>query len=42
MKTYVIAASILLTNFNMVTFVTKVTNAYMVDNMIAIVSFDTN
>jgi hypothetical protein len=42
MKTYVISANILFTNFSMVAFVTKVTIDYMVDNMIAIVSFVTN
>jgi hypothetical protein len=42
MNTYVISASILVANFRMVAFVNKVDNAYMVDNMIAIVSFVTN
>jgi len=42
MKKYVISASALVTNFSMVAFVIKVTNAYMADNMIVMVSFVTN
>jgi hypothetical protein len=42
MKTYVISAIILVTNFSMVAFVTKVSNAYMIDNMLAILNIVTN
>jgi len=39
MKIYVISASVLVTNFSIVAFITKVTNPYMADNMITMVSF---